>query len=259
MTAVTAVYIALIAAAEAVTVLWGAGLGLVCHALLVVALLNHFIALGRPSKGALANPNASFWFIDILPALALAPLARILALTLVVPALPPLAWHALVGGLVLLAIWLTARLLGHGWTELGLTGRGWPRQLGIALIGAPLGILAYLLARPEPLTAALDWPATLVGSVILTLSVGLPSELIFRGMLQRSATEVFGRTGLLWSSLLFAAMFLIWRSPGYLLFAFGIGIVFGWIVRRTGSLVGVTLAHGLFASGLFLVWPHLLR
>jgi membrane protease YdiL (CAAX protease family) len=259
MAVIAPLYIALIIVAELLTVLGGIGQGFACHALLVVALLNHFIALGLPSKRDLADPNASFWFVDVLPVLALVPLARLLTLAIILPWLPPLVWHALIGALFLLAIWLTARLLGHTWADLGLSARAWPWQAVVALSGAPLGLAAYLIVRPQPLTTELAWPEVFVGVAILTLAVGLPSELTFRGMLLRSATEIFGRPGVVWSGVLFAAMHLIWRSPGYVAFAFCLAVFFGWVVRRSGSLVGVTLANGLLTGGMLLVWPHLLR
>jgi membrane protease YdiL (CAAX protease family) len=36
---------------------------------------------------------------------------------------------------------------------------------------------------------------------------------------------------------------------------FVVAVVFGWAVRRTGSLLGVTVAHGLTNVILFLVMP----
>jgi membrane protease YdiL (CAAX protease family) len=41
------------------------------------------------------------------------------------------------------------------------------------------------------------------------------------------------------------------------LFVFGVSVFFSWIVSRTGSLLGVTLAHGLTNILLFLVVPTL--
>ena len=40
------------------------------------------------------------------------------------------------------------------------------------------------------------------------------------------------------------------------LFVFAVGILFGEIVRRGGSILGVTLAHGITNVTLFLVMPY---
>ena len=36
------------------------------------------------------------------------------------------------------------------------------------------------------------------------------------------------------------------------------GLFFGWVVKRTGSLLGVSLAHGIANIGLYLVFPFVL-
>jgi membrane protease YdiL (CAAX protease family) len=35
----------------------------------------------------------------------------------------------------------------------------------------------------------------------------------------------------------------------------GLGLLFGWWAGRTGSILGVAVAHGLVAAGLVVVWP----
>jgi membrane protease YdiL (CAAX protease family) len=41
-------------------------------------------------------------------------------------------------------------------------------------------------------------------------------------------------------------------------FVFVVALVFAWMVKKTGSLFGVTLAHGLTNSMLFVIAPFIL-
>ena len=86
---------------------------------------------------------------------------------------------------------------------------------------------------------------------------GFVEELIFRGVLQRSAVEAFGWWGIIYVSLLFAVVHLIHQSLIDIAFVFVIAIFFGWVVKKTGSIFGVTLSHGIANIVLFLVAPLL--
>ena len=55
--------------------------------------------------------------------------------------------------------------------------------------------------------------------------------------------------------MLFAIMHMGFHSVLDVLFVFGVAMFFGWVVKKTGSLLGVTLAHGLTNIMLFLVFP----
>src|SRR5438045_3989870 len=59
--------------------------------------------------------------------------------------------------------------------------------------GIGLGAIEYAILRPAPLFQSFSWGMFLVAALTLTLSTGLPEELIFRGMLQRLALPTLGR------------------------------------------------------------------
>ena len=59
-------------------------------------------------------------------------------------------------------------------------------------------------------------------------------------------------------SILFAVLHIGYNSLADILFVFIVGFAFGLIVLRTGSLLGVTIAHGLTNTVLFLVVPFLI-
>ena len=245
MTTVVVFYIAAIAAAEVVGVFVGVLLSIGLHAQLVLALLSSYMLMSETFGRR------------ILPVLALAPLLRILSLTMPTPEVPQIFWHAMIGGPLLVAVALTARLLERSWTDVGLRLRMWPVQLSIALSGLPLSLWGFLFLRPKPLVATFDWRAVAIGSIILVVFSAFTEEVIFRGLLQQVASELFGRAGLLCSTALFAAMYIGSLSPSYTLFMTLVGLIFGWCVRWTGSIWGVVLAHGLLNIGMALIWPFL--
>jgi uncharacterized protein len=150
---------------------------------------------------------------------------------------------------------IAGRFLGYPWQTLGLETRALPGQIAVASTGLGLGTLQYLILRPPPLAPAQTWAQIWPPALILLVSTGLLEELIFRGLLLRTATQALGAWGLAYSALLFATMQLGYRCPAHAAFAFAMGAFFACVVQRTRSLSGVTLAHGLANTLTFLVMP----
>jgi len=94
-------------------------------------------------------------------------------------------------------------------------------------------------------------------ALILLFSTGFLEELLFRGIMQRTATETLSQFGLVYVALVFAALHIGYKSIPDLIFVFTVGLFFGWTVQKTHSILGVTLAHGLTNIILFLVIPFL--
>jgi membrane protease YdiL (CAAX protease family) len=247
MSLVIPVYAAAIMAAQAVTAFGGVVLGTLCHAVIVLALLNHYVWLGHaPGRQA-------------LPVLVLAPLLRILSVAMPIKQLQPIYWFVLIGLPLLLSAAWTVRLLGVPWSGLGLRLRSWPRQCLVACSGLPLGAVGFMVGHPTALIPALDWRDLVVGAVILTIFVGFTMELIFRGLLQRVVTDVFGPAGLLWSTAIYTSLYINSLSWSYVLFIGLVSLFFGWWVQRTGSLWGVAAAHSGLVVGMACVWPFVLH
>ena len=76
--------------------------------------------------------------------------------------------------------------------------------------------------------------------------------------MKSSALEAFGRWGIIYVSLLFAVLHIGFLSGIDVAFVFAVALFFGWVVQKTGSLIGVTLSHGLTNIMLYLVVPFLL-
>lgn len=238
-------YLAAVTLAEMLTAFADPRLGLGLHCLMLAAL---FVQIARAEAGGLRA---------LLLGLAFAPLIRILSLSLPLTRFPILYWYLITSLPLFVAAYVAAPVLGYRWRELGMTLRRWPLQVLLGLSGLALGAVEYFILRPEPLAPSLAlaeawWPA-----LVLVICTGLLEEMVFRGLLQRAACQALGRWGLGYVALLFAAMHIGYQSVVDVLFVLAVGLLFGWFVERTRSLLGVTLAHGLTNVMLFLIMPYL--
>ena len=77
-------------------------------------------------------------------------------------------------------------------------------------------------------------------------------------MMQQTAFARFGGWGIVYVSAVFAVLHMGFFSWLDMAFVFAIALFFGWMVKRTGSLLGVTLAHGITNAILYLIAPFLL-
>ena len=155
------------------------------------------------------------------------------------------------------------RVLGLRAREIGLNFGLLPVQLAVALSGLLFGVAEYLILAPQPMIAELTWQEIWLPALIFLMCTGFVKEFIFRGVLQRTVVAVFGSwRGIIYVSLLFASAHLIhyWevglvRILIDIAFVFSVALFFGWVVKKTGSLFGVTLAHGITNILLYLVVP----
>jgi membrane protease YdiL (CAAX protease family) len=252
------VYGLAIVGTEAALVAWGPLAGTVIESVLLVVMLSHFTLLtpevvqGRVSEG-------SFALVRALPVLALLPLLRVLSLTMPAQQVSQLYWYAMVAGPLLLGIALAVRLLGISAADIGFRRTRRLPQLAIALSGIPLGIAAYELTRPHALVARGDVASLIAGVIILVVGTGFTEEILFRGLVQRATTELFGRLGMPAASALFAAMYVGTLSVRYVAFILALGVFYGWCRQRTHSLWGVSLSHGLLNVLLLIVLPLALQ
>jgi membrane protease YdiL (CAAX protease family)/LysM repeat protein len=140
----------------------------------------------------------------------------------------------------------------------GFTLRAIPAQVMISLTGVGLGYLEFLILRPQPLIAEFTLQQIWIPALILLIFTGFLEEWIFRGLMQYTALRIFGRSGFIYVAAVFAVLHLGYKSLLDVLFVFVVALFFGWVVLKTGSILGATLAHGLTNIGLFLVFPFLI-
>jgi membrane protease YdiL (CAAX protease family) len=135
--------------------------------------------------------------------------------------------------------------------RLGLTAR----ELGLAL-----GAVVVLAAVAIPLGAAvgfLHWEPRWYGAGFaaarifgLILFVGIPEELLFRGVYQEAFSRFWTpRIGWIVGSVLFGLAHIVKHAPPlnwrYALLATVAGLAYGWVYQRTGKLAAAAVTHGV--------------
>lgn len=255
LAAAVGAYLACIAHAESVVAFGNPVAGAIVDASLILLIVSHYVLLTEGPGAARATAEERRW-VAVLPVLALLPMLRLTSVAMPLVELPERYWPMAVGAPVLVAAILVARTLGLTPALLGLRVGYWRAQLAIAAVGVPLGLVACLILRPEPPAGSLAQLGLHVA--ILVVFAALGEELIFRGLVQRVFDGFMGCPGLVWSTCLSALVYLGWQSGEYVAVVAAVGLLFGWCVHRTGSIVGVAAAHGLLVVGLVVAWPHVL-
>lgn len=240
------VYLLVITIAEVINVTVGSVWGIACHIIVLVALILH---------SALADKRA---YQQLLLSLALVPLIRIISLSIPLASIPQVWWYPIIYAPLLVAAWQVARILGYSLGQIGLNLKRIPVQLAIVLTGIVFGIGEYFILTEEAeMTGLILQETWLLSAFLLIVCTGFVEEVIFRGVIQRSAVQMFGWWGVFYVSLLFAIVHLIHHSLLDVVFVFVVGLFYGWVVKKTGSLFGVILSHGITNIVLFLVAPLL--
>lgn len=247
------IYLLAITLAEVITVIVQPVWGVVCHIAILMAILLH---------AAVASEDRSSR--QLILSLALVPLVRIISLSMPLANIPQIWWYPVVYTPLLAAAAMVVRILGFKAADVGLNFRLLPVQLLIGFSGFVLGVAEYLILTPEPVITELTWQQAWPMALVYLLCTGFGEEFIFRGVMQRMAVEAFGWRGIVYVSMLFAVVHLVhYPEVGLLMvlvdvvFVFVVAMFFGWLVKKTGSILGVTLSHGVTNSILYLAAPFL--
>jgi membrane protease YdiL (CAAX protease family) len=241
------VYLLAIVVAEVVTVIFQPVAGIACHTIILLAVVVDSALISTYSNSRLVL------------SLSLVPLIRIISLSLPLADIPQIWWYPIIYLPLLAAAVVVARLLDCKPKDIGLSFGLIPVQLVVGLLGLGFGIAEYFIlvnlpAEPliEPLVTEPTWQATWLPALILMFSTGFIEEFIFRGVMQRTAVEAFGGWGIVYVSFLFAILHIGFLSWIDVAFVFAIALFFGWVVKKTGSLFGVSLSHGITNIMLFI-------
>jgi membrane protease YdiL (CAAX protease family) len=220
-------------------------LGLAGHALLIFTLyLGASLVWEKP-------------LYRLLIALVLPSVVRLLSFALLlIPLERPLAL-ALISLPLFAAAFAGQQALGFARPLVGLTVRDWPLQVLVALSGLGVGALFYALLRPEPLALSGD-RALLAGGAAVLIVTGLFEEFVFRGLLQRAAVNVLRWPGQVFAAAVYALLHLA-LGPLALLLALLTGLIYGWLARRSRSVLGVGLSRGIANACALLLFPLLLN
>jgi membrane protease YdiL (CAAX protease family) len=242
---VCSAYLLAIASAELLLLTAGLLAGAIAHAILIGVLLSH----------AIAAPRAPYR--NLLIALMLPSLIRLMGITIPVAVTPVAIWYFTAGTPAILAAIFAARVVG---IPRGLLA--WPDSLRlqavIAVSGITNGMLAYLVLRPAPIPGgAVAIASTALAVVVFVACV---EELVFRGILQSVAAQVFRSpgAGLAVGTTASTLMYVGSLSLAFVVVMFAMNLFLAWAVQETGSLWGALGAHAAMAVGLVVVWPLLL-
>jgi hypothetical protein len=240
-------YLLILTVCEVMTTLVLPTLGMTAYSLLLVALLFH------------AALTADYPIHRLLMTLTLAPMIRLLSLSLPLAELPQIYWYLVIGLPLFVPAFFTMRFLRLSGGEMGLR-LGQPGTQGlIASSGVLLGLCEYVILRPDPLMTEFHLPQFIFYALIMLVCTGFMEEFIFRGLMQQTSIQTLGESGIVYVAVIFAVMHVGYQSLLDVIFVLVVGLFFGWIVRRTGSLSGVTVAHGLTNICLFLIIPLWVR
>jgi membrane protease YdiL (CAAX protease family) len=258
-------YLVAIVLAESVTVLVDTRWGIAGHAVILALLVTQagvaafHAGLGSGSTDRSEEGRQANFLISV----ALVPLIRIVSLAMPLTNFPEWAWYSLISVPLLAAAWAGARACGYNRSDLGLRQSLKPIPLlvtgVIGVAGIPLGYLEYQILEPAPIIDELALLPAIAAAFSLILGTGLTEELIFRGMLQVSGAAVFGEIpAIIFASTTFAILHIGHKSAINVAYVFVVAIGFGLQVRRTRSIVGVTITHSVTNLCLYIFLPHYL-
>ena len=240
-------YALAIAGAELITAAVNPMGGIIFHTVVLLALLGHASLSSKDPRH------------DVYLALSLAPLIRILGLSVPLAPFSQIYRYLIITVPLLAATFVIIKMLGYSRSEIALTiGKmrvQLPIQLLVGATGIGFGLIEYYILKPEPLIDALAWQEILLPAFILLVTTGFVEELVFRGVIQRACVKAFGTWGLFYVTIIFTVLHIGYFSVLELAPAFFVGLFFSWVVRKTGSLLGVTLSHGIANITLYLIIP----
>lgn len=241
-------YLGLITLSEILTTYHDIRLGLVLSSLIIFLLLVH---------SSLIHEDRIF--SNVLRAMMILPMIRIVGLTVPLSNVDPLYWFIIISIPLFAATITFVKIQNMSRKDLGLIKGNIPVQLAIVASGFFLGYVEYEVLAPPPLIPRFDPVLIIYASIILIIGTGLAEELLFRGVLQQNMEKMLGPlTAILLSSLLFTSLHIGWQSYMDLLFVFGVSLFYGLAFYKTRCLWGVTLSHGINNAMLFLVMPFII-
>ncbi|MFC1963319.1 lysostaphin resistance A-like protein [Chloroflexota bacterium] len=242
-------YLVLLTIAELLTSYLYIEVGMLLHSVLMMALIVHSSAVSEQTTQ------------HMLLALSLAPMIRILALASPLIPFSPIYWYLIISIPLLAATFVVIRNIHLPLAEIGFIRGSIRIQMLVAVSGVLFGTGEYLILSPlegyESLITEFSLGTFWLPALILLIFTGFTEELIFRGLLHRVFWTRFGWWGVIYISLLFAVLHVGYHSIVDVVFVFVVGFIFAWIVKRTGSLLGVTLSHGITNIFLYMVMPVL--
>ena len=241
------VYLAAVGMAELITAVVSPTWGVACHIFIFGNLLIQ------------AGMNRRPWERGFYLSMSIAPLIRIVSMGMPLGYFRQEWWYLLSSIPLFATSFVIARTIPLNRREINLQMpdlRHLPLSLLVALSGIPLGAIEFVILRPTPIVSSLDWRKVTIASLILLIGTGFIEELIFRGILQTTVSELYNSWwAIVYVSVLFGELHTGHMSVVDVFFVIGVALYFAAVVKSTRSLLGVSLAHGLTNIFLFIVFP----
>lgn len=240
-------YLLAIGMAEVITALVSPTWGVACHIFIFGNLLIQ------------AGLNRRSWERGFYLSLSIAPLIRIVSMGMPLGFFRQEWWYLLSSIPLFATSFAVIRTLPLNRREIGLQLpdlKHFPVSILVALTGIPLGAIEFFILRPTPIVSSFGWQKVAIASAVLLVGTGFIEELIFRGILQTTVSEIFGSWwAIVYVSVLFGELHTGHMSAIDVVFVIFVALYFAAIVKWTRSLLGVSLAHGLTNIVLFIVLP----
>ncbi len=244
-------YLVVLTAAELLTTLFAPQSSAMLYNFLVAQYVLLLVLLLVQTAVSRRRKEHRLWL-----ALTIVPIIRITSFSLPLATFHLMYWYLITSVPVFIGAVLIMRQIGFSWRDVGVNGRNWRWQIPLFLSGLLIGYFEYFILQPRSLVGGLGWAHVVAAALILLISTGFLEELIFRRMLQQVAIDLWGRTfGIVYVAAIFGVLHIGYSSFVDVVFVFSVGLFFGWAADKTGSIVGVTLAHGLANIVLFLILP----
>ncbi|GAI22809.1 unnamed protein product, partial [marine sediment metagenome] len=122
----------------------------------------------------------------LLLALCLAPLIRIISLSMPLKDFEFVYWFIIIGIPLFIASFIVIRVLDLKSKDINLNWENPVATLLIALSGIIFGFIEYIILKPVPIISLLNLKEIIIPGLILLLFTGFLEELIFRGIIQKT-------------------------------------------------------------------------
>jgi uncharacterized protein len=246
-------YIGFMAAAEACIAFVSPLAGTIVYSLLLIVMLTHSVARLAPAD-ARGVDSYKLDSTNAIVALAFLPVLRLVSVTAPVGGGSAAAQYLLVGGILLAAIawavWVVRLPVAS------LRSQYPTLEVGVVALAVPLMFAAYFAIRPDSFAEGSRF--TQLGAAALAAGLAaIVEELIFRGFIQSAFARLYGGAAApLCATALYVISYLGARPLIMIVYAGVLGLLFGRVVQRTRSLLGVIVSHALLNVGLFVLLPH---
>ena len=255
LSVICAAYLLLVTCAEVLTI-YNPKAGIALHAVILFTLLLHS---GMESD---KDKNLS----TFLMALVLAPLIRILSLSMPLIHFSKISGFLLISGFLHISIPIFIAIFTCMWvqglrpTDVGLSLaklKHTPIEAGVVILAIPVGIIEYQILEPALLQESGSGAVKFItASLILIVCTGFLEELAFRGLIQHNAIKLMSKWwGILFVSTIFGVLHVGNLALWDCVLAFSLGFIYSIVREKTGSIYGISISHGIVNTILFLIAP----